>query len=279
MKGIKRVVSLILIAFVAMTINFNVTAKSVKAQDESFKWLYEETEDGIIINGYNGSVGNEIIIPSVIDGKSVVEFNVAFDYFKEIKKLYIPASVKKIHPFLLKMLVVKDDIEVDENNQNFSSEDGLLYNKDKTELIKGTNRECVKLPEGLKVIDDLAFHDCSNLTNVIFPESLCKLGILSYINGVYTDDNIHEYTLKDYGKTFYKLDDNGNAVIVGCSDDAKKIGIPDTIEGHKVISIANHAFCDNKNITSVRIDPELDSIGDYAFVNSKTSNELELYRT
>lgn len=416
MKGIKRVVSLILIAFVVMTIIFNVTAKSVKAQDENFKWLYKETADGIVINGYEGWIKDDIIIPSVIDGKRVVEFNIGFDYFKQINSLYIPASVEKVSPFLLMMLVIKDDIKVDKDNKNYSSEDGLLYNKDKTELIKGTNRECIKLPEGLKVIDDCAFNRCNNLANAILPESLNKLGKnsfcetamkniylpdnltdigrysfggcesltyvhlpenlktlhygtffgcknlksikipdcmkeiensafselglckieigdnlnelgpevfedvedlkeiylpssvndlgyhcfngdditiyasnnsyvenyakdngIKYINGVYTDNNIHEYTLKDYGKTFYKLDDNGNAVIVGCSDDAQKIGIPDTIDGHKVISIANHAFCDNKNITSVRIDSKLDSIGDYAFAGCSNLSDFTCY--
>ena len=71
-------------------------------------------------------------------------------------------------------------INVDKDNELYSSDDaGVLFNKDKTELIcaptaiKGTYR----IPDGVTTIAKCAFCDCKGLTRIIIPESVTQIGI------------------------------------------------------------------------------------------------------
>ena len=69
-------------------------------------------------------------------------------------------------------------ITVDENNKNYSSQDGVLFNKNKTELIQyPTNnpRKTYKIPDSVKIIDDEAFCGCKNLTSITIPDSVMRI--------------------------------------------------------------------------------------------------------
>ena len=74
------------------------------------------------------------------------------------------------------------DINVSENNSNYSSVDGVLYNKDKTELIccpKG--KTSINIPDSISEIKSSMFCGCSNLKNISIPDSittirLCQVG-------------------------------------------------------------------------------------------------------
>lgn len=71
-----------------------------------------------------------------------------------------------------------ESIVVPASNQYYSSEDGILYNKDKTELLKcpvSHSRE-VRFPLSLKKIADNAMRECGNLVEVEFPEGVEDVG-------------------------------------------------------------------------------------------------------
>lgn len=85
----------------------------------------------------------------------------------ELKSITIPKSVT----FIADNAFCGRDIEhisVDENNQNYSSVDGVLFNKDKTVLIScpSGKSDNVSIPESVTSIDDNAFYGCENLTNI-----------------------------------------------------------------------------------------------------------------
>ena len=69
-------------------------------------------------------------------------------------------------------------ISVSEGNINYASYKGVLYNKDRTELLfcpdgyYGT----VTVHENAKKIEDQAFASCQNITEVILPEELTTIG-------------------------------------------------------------------------------------------------------
>ena len=65
-------------------------------------------------------------------------------------------------------------IEVDPANTTYSSEDGVLFNKDKTTLIQypiGNTRTSYTIPSSVTIIDNDAFSGCSSLTSVDFGEN------------------------------------------------------------------------------------------------------------
>lgn len=102
-----------------------------------------------------------------------------------VTELKIPASVTTIYPqytgdnpegyFRADSL---ENIIVDENNQNFSSKDGVLYNKDKTKLIYypyAKNGDTFDIPSGVEEIGYNAFFD-SRLTKITIPETVTIIG-------------------------------------------------------------------------------------------------------
>ena len=81
----------------------------------------------------------------------------------------IPSSVTSIkNSFFNAEYITK--INVDSHNVNYSSQDGILYNKDKTELIIAPHKLTINnltLPDSLKVIDGMAFDSCQNITGTL----------------------------------------------------------------------------------------------------------------
>jgi len=69
------------------------------------------------------------------------------------------------------------DIHVSPDNSNFSSQDGVLYNKDKTRLIAyPTGRPGdFTIPDGVTDLEDYAFFNCQGLTSVVIPEGVTHL--------------------------------------------------------------------------------------------------------
>lgn len=68
---------------------------------------------------------------------------------------------------------------VSEENQNFTSVDGVIFTKDKTELVMyppGNTAESYEIPEGTLKICDKAFSHNESLKSVSVPDSVTQLG-------------------------------------------------------------------------------------------------------
>ena len=74
------------------------------------------------------------------------------------------------------------DVSVDENNENYSSLDGVLFNKQKTELLYYPTGKtgAYRVPDGVTGIGDSAFEDCTNLTGIEFPDGFTSIGNSSF---------------------------------------------------------------------------------------------------
>lgn len=105
---------------------------------------------------------------------SVVDFKV-FAWSDSLSTVYVPARVKTIKN--LKSLESLSSIEVDRNNSNFTSVDGVLYNKDVT-VMYGCPRNLeggITVPEGVESILAGAIYDCKKVVSVDLPSSLCSI--------------------------------------------------------------------------------------------------------
>ena len=70
-------------------------------------------------------------------------------------------------------------ITVDPANANFCDVDGVLFNKDKTELILfpvGKSATTYTIPNSVKTIGSKAFEDCYYLTSITIPGSVTSIG-------------------------------------------------------------------------------------------------------
>ncbi|MBR5545011.1 MAG: leucine-rich repeat protein [Clostridia bacterium] len=89
-----------------------------------------------------------------------------------VKELYIPASVEKIDKFALEFVKGVMSFVVDEENPYFSSEDGALYNKDKTKLIRypaGKKISKVELPSTVTTLEHSAFSFVHLVSEIVVP--------------------------------------------------------------------------------------------------------------
>ena len=110
-------------------------------------------------------------VTSIADG--------AFCYAYLLKRVTIPASVAKIGEDALAQCSNLVDISVDAGNKVYCSEDGVLLNKEKTELLvypQSKATETYTVPNGVKSIGESLFHRCYNLVHVFLPGSVTSIG-------------------------------------------------------------------------------------------------------
>ena len=148
-------------------------------------------KDGVLIK-YNGT-DTEIIIPD--DVTSIGEWAFGnYQIFKSgalgpnnphskfITSIIIPDSVEILGGYVFDVFYGCQSltaITVGENNSNYLSIDGVLFSKDKTELIKypiAKSETSYDIPNGVIYIARDAFYDCKNLTNINFPDGLKEIG-------------------------------------------------------------------------------------------------------
>lgn len=103
-----------------------------------------------------------------------------FEWSDSLRNVRIPAKVKNIRN--LKSLDVLESIEVDVNNSNFTSVDGVLYNKDMTTLYGCPRNRAgeVVVPEGVVSILNGALYDCNKVTSVDLPSTLTTLSYMEF---------------------------------------------------------------------------------------------------
>ena len=105
-----------------------------------------------------------------------------------------------IHNLWLSHCESLTEIIVDSENNSYSSKDGVLYNKDKTKLIRWPDGKSsddaiipnsvstintyafycsgiksITLPDSLKIIEAHAFHNCTELTDIVIPDDVTDI--------------------------------------------------------------------------------------------------------
>jgi len=168
-------------------------------------------------------------LTSIIIPNSVTSIeNGAFYNCDGLRSVTIPNSVKSIGIEAFGNCAGLTSINVDNNNTSYSSEDGVLFNKTKTNLIiyPTAKTGAYTIPNSAKSIEDYAFAECIGLTSVIIPNSVIDIGI---------------------------------GVFYGC------FGLTSVSIGNSVKSIGESAFQSCHGLSSIIISNSVTSIGSYAF--------------
>ena len=95
-----------------------------------------------------------------------------------IKQVTIPKSVTHIESTAFSLCDSLTSINVETGNQYYTSEDGVLLTKDKTELVAypaGKQQENYVVPQGIATIGDIAFWNCSSLQAITIPVSVTQI--------------------------------------------------------------------------------------------------------
>ena len=169
-----------------------------------------------------------------------------------LTSITIPDSVTSIGDNAFGGCTGLTSIIVKADNPNYSSDaSGVLFNKEKTELICCPNRKngSYTIPDSVTSIDGFAFEGCARLASITIPDSVTSIGSFTF----YGCTGLTSVTIPD-GVTII-----ADATFCGCTG-LTSITIPDS-----VTSIGDRAFLVCSGLTSITIPDSVTSIGDGAF--------------
>jgi hypothetical protein len=125
-----------------------------------------------IATSFAGSAFTSVKIP-----KGVISIQGSFWSCLNLTNVTIPASVSSIEDDFYYCLNLQT-ITVDSRNSVYSSADGVLFNKDQTELIlcPAGKSGIYTSPDSVTSIGAYAFAWCTELTGVVIPEGVTNIG-------------------------------------------------------------------------------------------------------
>lgn len=217
----------------------------------------------------------EIQLPAYLES---IGYNV-FRNCNQLKKLEIPASVTYIDEGAFVYNSSIEQLIVDENNVVYSTQDGVLFNKDQTALLLYPNgKKCdvydmpdtvtaigtwafldnnsikeLKLSENLKEVSPEAFYICDGIETLEIPDSMTEIQDSAFSN-FQARTIILPDTLKVIGEEAFR-----EATFT-------KINLPEGLE-----RIEKGAFVGIWPEANIHIPDSVTYIGDYAFSKSLMS--------
>ena len=232
------------------------TAEELRAaelKEDEKNYVYKEYQNGTLhIVGYKGKLEN-LVIPEKYSNKVITGIDpMAFSGCSQIKSVTISKNIQSIslnnrssnmNPFY--DCIYMKNIYVDEDNRYFTSVDGVLYNKSKTELLfypsyksdssytildsvtkievgafqrNGIVTEVI-LPKNIKTISKEAFLECTSLQKIEIPSGITEISESLFFGCKSLNDITLPNTIKEIkSNAFYKC--NG----------LRKITLPESVE-------------------------------------------------
>ena len=162
----------------------------------------------------------------------------AFEGCTSLQRIMIPTSVISIEKWAFDNCDSLVKISVAPENKYFSASGGVLYNKDKTQLLRyppALEGDSFSIPSSVTKIGISAFSSCSGLAKVEIPDEVVTIDQFAF-------DKCANLT---------------------------SIRIPASVR-----TIGNYAFRSNKKLTSVTLDAVSPTVGTDAFLNSPVAKVI-----
>ena len=312
----KRLALIIALALLLSTFAFLPFTAHASVFGE-FEYTVNDDNASVTITGCF-SHNDEITVPSSILGKTVTGIGAntftsnmgdRYGIFYNLKKISIPEGVNNIEDEAFSNCTALLDIEVDAKNTEYSSQNGILYNKDKTNIVAypggkteavfsvpstvtivGTiafysncNLKEIKLPSNVKLINDYAFEYCSSLTKINLPNGLKSIGTQAFSDCSSLESITIPNTVIYLGDSAFSdcsalksiivpgsLNEMGSSCFSGCENLATI-----TIQ-NGVNTIGQNAFSGCASIESISIPKSIKEIDDSAFSECFKLNSINV---
>lgn len=239
---------------------------SINVETNNSKYSSEDgilfnKEKTILISYPSKKSGVSYVIPSSVENI----FYFAFDECQNLNKITIPRGITSVSDKTFESCYNLDTINVEIANGAFTSEDGVLFNKDKTKLLRyprKKNADLYKIPSSVTSIEWGSFDGCENLINVIIPSSVTVIDNYVFekcrnLKSISVETNNSRYASED-GVLFYKK--KTDLICYPSKKNGDSYKIPSG-----VTYIEWNAFDGCENLTNIIIPNSLKSIYYYTF--------------
>lgn len=162
-----------------------------------------------------------------------------------------------------------------QNNQTYTSENGVIFNKDYSVLIKyptGATRQHYTVPTSVKTIEASAFDSVKNLTKITFNEGLKTIGTYAFQNCSNIEELIFPQSIETIEQqAFWGLEKIKKVTIggkiTGISNDCFAFcsSLEEVVILEGVRQIENFAFTNCSNLKKIVLPKSLVSVGQYSF--------------
>ena len=233
------------------TFTFYVGDPDDKTEHKGF--TYKVSDNGVIVTSNDEKTTGDIVIPSEIDGLPVIAIgSEEFFGFSNVTSVTIPETVTDIDISTFSTCSELEKFIVDENNQYYSSDaHGVLFNKDKSKLIRypeGNAAEKYSIPNGVAVICESAFARAKKLKEIRIPATVTTIEAAAFLatwalEGIVIPDSVTKLT--------------GNAF--------SNSGIKSAVLPAGIKTIETRLFDKCTSLESVVIPANITKIDDFAF--------------
>lgn len=252
--------------------------------------LNVKSDDTAVIVRYRGD-DDIVVIPEDMEDYHIVGIeDGAFANSAYMESVTIPSSVTYIGVGAFRNCSALKDIIVSEDNENYKAQDGVLFNKDMTELVAysiGMGAKEYTIPEGVTQIDDYAFYGSKILEKTAIPSSVetigsCAFGRCGMMKEFELSADNPNYTISDgvlYNKAVtdliayparggvveYTVPESVTQIeeyaFYGC-ESLKKVTLPNNIT-----ELKGYIFCGCASLENAEIPENVEEIGDGVFEN------------
>lgn len=198
----------------------------------------------------------------------------AFYHCASLTSITLPYSLTSIGNAAFASCSSLTSFSIDPFNPNFSSLDGILFNKNQSLLIccPGGKQGSYIVPNTVTSIGNSAFSGCVFLTSIALPNSIASIGDHVF----HGCKSLTSITVAPSNSNFSSLDSilfNKDQSLLICCPGGKQGSyiIPST-----VTSIGSGAFWSCESLTSISLPNSLTSIGDLAFYSCTSLTSISL---
>ena len=237
----KRIVSTVMSLMMAATVlttvpvTHNVKAAEATQGDYTYKVETQEGKQYITLTDYKGKE-EKITLPEEINGIEVISVQPGFGKNSNLKSITFSKNIQKSLTELSDISTL-EEIQASKDNTAYQTEDGILYTKDKKELLvypKSKKTETYIMPSEVETAAMDSMLNLKYLKNLTFSKNMKELPECS----------------------------NGSM---------ESVVIPDQVK-----SIEESTFDTCKNLKKVTFGKNVTFIGDGAFINCKALKTIKL---
>lgn len=265
--SLKKLIAAVLCLILIIS-SFPITALALESGDFEYSLT---SEGGALITGYKGTA-TEVAVPEILEtaGNKYEVKSVNMNIFDEvnIEKITLPKTVSALDNIfhLNRYHTSLKEINVDEDNTTYSSQNGILFNKALTTLYcypNATAASIYSVPSTVESVFTCAFYGAKNLLSVTLGNSVTSLGTDAFTNCT----KLKSITLDS------KLDSIGANAFRNCSG-LLTVAIPASVS-----SIGLAAFRNCSGLMAISVSPlneKYASESGVLFSLSETGSKSEL---